>query len=136
MLRQLDHVAAIRHAPGLLDAEQRGVRIAVGSSLVALVASVHGVGLAELALRTRGRAPIAFARQVAMYLAHVTCGLTLTEVGRLFDRDRTTVAHACRLIELRRDEAPFDQALDVLEAIAMVRLRGAGIHGIPGEDCR
>ena len=61
----------------------------------------------ELWTATRGSPSTAFARQVAMYLAHVGCGLTLTEVGRLFARDRTTVAHACSLVE--------DRALELLE---------------------
>jgi chromosomal replication initiation ATPase DnaA len=52
-----------------------------------------------------------------MYLAHVACGLSLTEVGRLFARDRTTVAHACGLIEDRRDDAAFDRALELIEGI-------------------
>ena len=58
---------------------------------------------------------VALARQVAMYLAHVVCGLTLTDTGRLFGRDRTTVAHACCVIEDRRDDPLFDRALDLLE---------------------
>jgi hypothetical protein len=69
----------------------------------------------DLWAETRGSPTTAFARQVAMYLAHVGCGLTLTEVGRLFARDRTTVAHACGLIEDRREEPPFDRALELLE---------------------
>ena len=69
----------------------------------------------ELWTATRGSPSTAFARQVAMYLAHVGCGLTLTEVGRLFARDRTTVAHACSLVEDRREEPPFDRALELLE---------------------
>ncbi len=48
-------------------------------------------------------------------LAHVMCGLTLTEVGLLFGRDRTTVAHACAVVEDRRDDPVFDRALDLLE---------------------
>ena len=51
-----------------------------------------------------------------MYLAHISCGLTLTEVGRVFGRDRTTVAHACGLVEDRREHAPFDRALELLES--------------------
>jgi chromosomal replication initiation ATPase DnaA len=65
--------------------------------------------------RTRGSPAAAFARQVAMYLAHVGLGLSFSEVGRLFARDRRTVAHACALVEDRRDTAPFDRALDLLE---------------------
>jgi hypothetical protein len=66
---------------------------------------------------TRGSPAEAFARQVAMYLAHVGFGLSLSEVGRLFARDRSTVAHACALVEDRRDAAPFDRALDLLEGL-------------------
>jgi chromosomal replication initiation ATPase DnaA len=52
-----------------------------------------------------------------MYLAHVAYGLTHTEIGRLFARSRKTVAHACALIEDRREEAPFDRSLDLLEGV-------------------
>jgi chromosomal replication initiation ATPase DnaA len=69
----------------------------------------------DLWTSTRGSPATAFARQVAMYLAHVGCGLSLTEVGRLFDRDRTTVAHACSIVEDRREEPLFDRALELLE---------------------
>ena len=65
--------------------------------------------------RKRGGASIAFARQVSMYLTHVVCGLNFTQVGAAFDRDRTTVSHACCLVEDRRDDADFDQNLDTLE---------------------
>jgi chromosomal replication initiation ATPase DnaA len=69
----------------------------------------------ELRARTRRKAHTAFARQVAMYLAHVGCGMSYSEVGRLFGRDRTTAAHACRLIEDRRDDPGLDLSLDHLE---------------------
>ncbi|MDH4981281.1 helix-turn-helix domain-containing protein [Hyphomicrobium sp. D-2] len=79
------------------------------------VVQVFGVSESELRRASRGRANVALARQVAMYLAHVGCGLSLTEAGRLFERDRTTVAHACGVIEDRRDDPLFDRALDLLE---------------------
>jgi len=79
------------------------------------VIQVFGVAGDELRRASRGRANVALARQVAMYLAHVGCGLSLTEAGRLFERDRTTVAHACGVIEDRRDDPLFDRALDLLE---------------------
>jgi Bacterial dnaA protein helix-turn-helix len=69
---------------------------------------------------TRGRRRVAFARQVAMYLAHVACGLTLTEVGHVFARDRTTVAHACGVIEDLRDDPSFDRSLELLESVLRV----------------
>ena len=85
------------------------------------VAMAHRVELQELKSTSRRKAPIAFARQVAMYLAHVSCGFTLTEVGRCFGRDRTTVAHACRLVEDERDREDVDLALDYLEAALLER---------------
>ena len=68
------------------------------------------------ALRTgRGPRRIAFARQLAMYLTHVGFGVTLTEVGLCFERDRTTVRHACALVEDRRDQPAFDLSVSALE---------------------
>ena len=88
------------------------------------VAPAFAVRHAALWAATRGSPAEAFARQVAMYLAHVGFGLNLSEVGRLFARDRSTVAHACALIEDRRDAAPLDRSLDLLEgALRLVALR-------------
>jgi hypothetical protein len=79
------------------------------------VAPVFAVARATLWAGTRGSPREAFARQVAMYLAHVGLELSLSEVGRLFGRDRRTVAYACAVVEDRRDAAAFDRALDLLE---------------------
>jgi chromosomal replication initiation ATPase DnaA len=80
------------------------------------VAAAFGVSREDLMARTRREAPIAFARQVAMYLAHVGYSLTFTQIGELFRRDRTTVAHACSLVEDMRDDAALDFTLNALEA--------------------
>lgn len=80
------------------------------------VVPVFAVADAELWSATRGSPTAAFARQAAMYLAHVGCGLNFSEVGRLFARDRTTVAHACELIEQRREDPVFDRSLELLES--------------------
>jgi chromosomal replication initiation ATPase DnaA len=82
---------------------------------VQTVARVFNVEMDLMRLPTRGRARVALARQVAMYLAHVRCGLSLTEAGELFDRDRTTVAHACHIVEARREDPGFDRAIALLE---------------------
>lgn len=81
------------------------------------IAVAFEIKVRELRSPTRGTAEAAFARQVAMYLAHVSCGLSFTAIGRIFHRDRTTVAHACELIEDRRDDARVDRTLDLLEAV-------------------
>jgi chromosomal replication initiation ATPase DnaA len=79
------------------------------------VAAVFGVDIRDLRAGTRGSPRAAFARQVAMYLAHVVCGLNLSEVGAVFARDRTTVAHACGVVEDRRDDPDFDGRIEYLE---------------------
>jgi hypothetical protein len=95
----------------------------------AAVAQVFGVHSRELQSLTRGRAHVALARQVAMYLTHVLFGLSLTETGDLFDRDRTTVAHACTVIEDMRDDVVFDRVIELLESVvpALVAPRGSRI---------
>lgn len=95
--------------------------------LLGVVAAVFEVDATLLLLSKRGNAPVARARQVAMYLAHVGCGLSLTEVGKLFERDRTTVAHACQVVEESREDHAFDQVIDLLEhAVRTVNLFGVG----------
>ena len=81
----------------------------------ATVAAAFTVPICELHHRSRRRASVALARQSAMYLAHVTLGLSFAEVGRVFGRDRTTAAYACRRIEDRRTDAQLDAALAELE---------------------
>ena len=81
-----------------------------------LVCAAFGVRLREFRGPSRGSASAAFARQTAMYLAHVTVGLSLSEVGRRFGRDRTTVAHACARVEDGREEAKVERMLGCLEA--------------------
>ncbi len=93
-----------------------------------VVASIYEVDTTLLTAPKRGNANVAFARQITMYLAHVSCGLTLTEVGHHFGRDRTTVAHACEIIEERRENPAFDQMIELLEkSVAVLRLTREGI---------
>ena len=73
-----------------------------------------------LSFPSRGRARTALARQAAMYIAHVGLSFSLTQVGQLFDRDRTTVAHACEVVEQRRDDVAFDRAITLLERVIRI----------------
>ena len=81
-----------------------------------LVSTALQVSLADLRCKSRGRAPTAYARQTAMYLAHVHFGLSQSEVGRIFGRDRTTVSHACARVEDSRDNPRSERILCCLEA--------------------
>lgn len=85
--------------------------------MAALAAARHDAALAQEMLATCDRsAPVARARQLAMYLAHVALGLTQSQVAEGFRRDRRTVAHACLRIEERREVPAFDGDVTVLEA--------------------
>src|SRR5262245_46409062 len=79
------------------------------------VAPAFSVSHSALWRNTRGSPAEAFARQVARYLTHVGLGLSLKAVARVFVRNRRTVAHACALVEDRRDATALDRALDLLE---------------------
>lgn len=86
-------------------------------------ADAFAVPVGELIAESRRSATAAFARQCAIYLAHVTFHLSYSEVGRAFGRDRTTAAHACRLIEDRRDDPAVDAVLDSLERMCIALRR-------------
>jgi chromosomal replication initiation ATPase DnaA len=110
-VRHLESGCATKDVSGPLARSGRELRRAIDPA----VAAVFEVDVHDLRAATRRSPRAAFARQVAMYLAHVVCGLSLTEVGTLFARDRTTVAHACGVVEDRRDDRELDGRLDHLE---------------------
>ncbi len=95
-----------------LSEQERAAQVAL---MQEAVARAWNVPVTELRASTRCKAPVAFARQVAMYLTHVSFGMNLSAVGRHFGRDRTTAAYACRHIEDKRDDRDFDLMLDRLE---------------------
>jgi chromosomal replication initiation ATPase DnaA len=80
-----------------------------------IVASAFALGAGAIRDARRGCATVAFARQVAIYLSHTRLGLSYTEAGAYFGRDRTTVAHACRTVEEKREDPAVDAAIDFLE---------------------
>jgi chromosomal replication initiation ATPase DnaA len=84
----------------------------------AAAAAAFSVSVDELRAPSRRGPAVAFARQSAMYLAHVVVGLRYSEIGRLFGRDRTTAAYACRLVEDRRDDPAVDRLLHTLEDLS------------------
>ncbi|SCW79280.1 helix-turn-helix domain-containing protein [Ancylobacter rudongensis] len=79
----------------------------------------------------------ASARALAMYLAHVGLGLPMSRVAAGFGRHRSTVAHACRRIEERRESAGWDRWVAALEddarrlspPVGAVGIGAGGIHG-------
>lgn len=91
--------------------------IAYCDGVIDLVGAFFNVPTRELRRTGRTTLQIAQIRQIAMYVAHVTLRLTMQQVGDGFERDRTTVLHACRLVEDMRDEIPFDRIVAHVERI-------------------
>lgn len=56
-----------------------------------------------------------FARQVAMYLANVLYEMNHSLLGERFDKDRSTVSHACKVVEESREDPVFDLKIIKLE---------------------
>lgn len=121
----MSHVVIEGRAPGPCaaaadeDATVIGDRPAIPGPCrlaMALVAAAEELEVGVLAGRQRSTAPVATARQLAMYIAHVGLGLPQAGVAQAFRRDRSTVAHACRRIEDLRDDPAFDHRVARLEA--------------------
>ncbi|HYD89170.1 MAG TPA: helix-turn-helix domain-containing protein [Vitreimonas sp.] len=101
-----------------MEVSERRLADMAGAELAAHVASYGcGVPAEEILRPKRGSARASFARQVAMYLCYVGFEISLTRVANAFDRDRSTVAHACHIIEDRREEPRFDRWISGLEAM-------------------
>lgn len=92
--------------------DEAAARLAAGAASYAL-----GVPETSILGEARGSSETAFARHVAMYLCHVGFELSLTRVAQAFGRDRSTVAHACHVIEDRREEPQFDLWIGSLESM-------------------
>jgi len=82
---------------------------------VAAVALEFGVPELNLTTRRKGPAEVCFARQISMYLLHVIFNINLTRTAQIFLRDRSTVSHACNVVEDSRDDDIFNTKLERLE---------------------
>ncbi len=98
-----------------IPAEETGF-LACARMARGVVATLFGVSSEDLVTPTRASAKVAFARQIAMYLTHVVFAVSYTRVGAAFGRDRTTAAHACRVIEAAREDADIDHVVERLGA--------------------
>ncbi|MGB6119655.1 MAG: helix-turn-helix domain-containing protein [Mesorhizobium sp.] len=109
-----DESLASRHNERVFDLCDRVIEIA---------SALFNVSGSELRDTDRNSNSAARVRQVAMYVTHVVFGLTMADVGYGFGRDRTTVRHACHLIEDLREDEDFDQVVAMMEKVSMAALR-------------
>lgn len=94
--------------------------------MIDIAAALFNVSGRELRNLKRSSTAVTRVRQVAMYVAHVSLGLTMGDVGKGFGRDRTTVSYACHMVEDLRDDPEFDRIVATIERIALAALRCAG----------
>jgi chromosomal replication initiator protein len=86
---------------------------AVPSEIIKNVAAHYGLRVSDLKARSNAK-PIAFPRQVAMYLCRKLTGLSYPEIGRLFnDKHHSTVMHSVEKIgHLVEDDVNFRKVIE------------------------
>ena len=92
------------------------------------VARAYCILPSDLYRNTRGKMHVCEARQLVMYIAHVVLELARSEVARRYNRDRSTVAHACRMIEERREDPDFDRLVKSIEDLVTLEADPANGH--------
>ena len=86
---------------------------AVPAEIIKSVAAHYGLRVSDLKARSNAK-PIAFPRQVAMYLCRKLTGLSYPEIGRLFnDKHHSTVMHSVEKIErMVEDDGNFRKVIE------------------------
>ena len=87
--------------------------------MIDITAALFNVSSKEIRKPGRSSLGVSRVRQVAMYVAHVVLRLSMTDIGRAFGRDRTTVLYACHLVEDLRDDTDFDRIITMTERVAL-----------------
>lgn len=91
--------------------------------MIDVTAALFNVSSKDMRKTGRTTFEVSRVRQIAMYVAHVVLGLSMGEVGKGFQRERTTVLHACHLVEDMRDDRDFDAVVAMTERVAIAAFR-------------
>ncbi|MGH6763065.1 MAG: helix-turn-helix domain-containing protein [Phyllobacterium sp.] len=94
--------------------------------LIDIISAYFNVSGRELRAPGRGNRAVARVRQIGMYTAHVVLQLPMAEVGRAFGRDRSTVTHACHLVEDLREDRDFEEIVSAVERVVKTVLARYG----------
>ena len=112
--REQHYLRALRHQP-------------TTQTIQRVVARHYGVSVIDL-VSARRTQPLAFVRQIAIYLVRELTALSMPSIGRLFgDRDHTTILHAVRKVQARRERDPALAA--TLQKLAAAVAAGGGRVG-------
>ena len=97
--------------------DERALELCEG--MIDITAALFNVSSKEIRKPGRSNLGVSRVRQVAMYVAHVVLRLNMSDIGRAFGRDRTTVQYACHLVEDLRDDTDFDRIITMTERVAL-----------------
>jgi len=100
--------------PGLSCLDKPGDRL-LATFVNQMVASSFNLPAQTLFVLTRQNSRATRARQISIYLMHTALSFPLSKIASIYDKDRTTVGYACRVIEDLRDKPAFDDRIIELE---------------------
>lgn len=84
-----------------------------------MTSELMGVTGDRIRFRRDSRRAQCHVRQIAMYVCHVALRIPQGDVAHGFGRDRTTVRHACTVVEDRRDDLVYDDFVAAVERLAI-----------------
>lgn len=102
------------NAIGIASLELPGEKL-LATFVNQMVASAFELPSERLLRYERGNAKATRARQIAIYLMHTGLSFSFAKISRIYNKDRTTIGYACRVIEDLRDTPAFDDRLVELE---------------------
>jgi hypothetical protein len=118
-------VAATEHSGGPLSRPGSLPLRIVGH----MTGEIFGLVGSRVQLRRDRRRTLCHVRQIAMYICHVALRIPLHAIDLAFGRDRTTVGHACQVVEDRRDDPAFDDFVGAVERIVSSAFSVSGFEG-------
>jgi hypothetical protein len=122
-------VAATEHSGGALPRPGSLPLRTVCRIVGHMTGEIFGLVGSRVQLRRDRRRTLCHVRQIAMYICHVALRIPLHEIGLAFGRDRTTVGHACHVVEDRRDDPAFDDFVGAVERIVSSAFSVSGFEG-------
>ena len=111
------------HRTVLAGTDREAEAILLCDCVIDVVAAMFSVSSKELRAHGRTSHDVCRVRQIAMYVAHVVLELKMSEVGKGFGRDRTTVVYACHMIEDLREDEDFERVVSTVERVMRAAFR-------------
>lgn len=109
-------ISPIEHTPNVSECNnQKPADKLLATFVNQMVASAFELSADDLMRANRGNARASRARQISIYLMHTALSFSLSKIAIIYQKDRTTVGYACRVIEDLRDGPAFDDRILELE---------------------